>query len=505
MAKPAALDIFREYLSKNPETNPSSLSPETFERYRELLNQHQMLPQQQASLVQPEQIAPPVMEQPIVQPIVEQPIIESPIISEARQPVPFAPKVHKQMPAQGAFGQQMSALENIGSIEGHKAVENAKLYGQAIGEVDKIEAQRKQEFNKYQQDMDVQLQDYNSTVQELASAKVDPERFWNSRSMPQKASAFIGIMLSGIGAGMQGVAGNSALNLINRAIDADIDAQKTELDTKSKTLNYKGNLLGLMRQKYQDEGVAQAATKATMLEKLQMQMQQQAALYENPLVQERAQLAIGQLREEKAKYDTQIGLQFQNQALKRLEMDRSHQLDLMKFGLAQDEAQRKVLAGPAPEKANESQRKKAGFAIRARQAEKEFGDINGNRYDRSDIFSGIGATLPNLVRGTEAVRQEQAERNFVNAILRDESGAAISQSEFDNARQQYFPRVGDSKAVLEQKERNRKAAIASLEAGAGRVALEEAGSNFQRELENQTKTIGGKTYRKVPNGWAEVR
>jgi hypothetical protein len=51
--------------------------------------------------------------------------------------------------------------------------------------------------------------------------------------------------------------------------------------------------------------------------------------------------------------------------------------------------------------------------------------------------------------------QEQAERNFINAVLRRESGAAIAPQEFESARQQYFPQAGDTPAVLEQKRQNR--------------------------------------------------
>lgn len=50
---------------------------------------------------------------------------------------------------------------------------------------------------------------------------------------------------------------------------------------------------------------------------------------------------------------------------------------------------------------------------------------------------------------------DQAKRNFINAVLRRESGAVISDSEFKNAELQYFPQVGDSEAVIAQKARNR--------------------------------------------------
>lgn len=61
----------------------------------------------------------------------------------------------------------------------------------------------------------------------------------------------------------------------------------------------------------------------------------------------------------------------------------------------------------------------------------------------------------------------QAQRNFVNAILRVESGAAISDQEFNNAQRQYFPQPGDSKDVIEQKRQNRITAMRGMAREAG--------------------------------------
>ena len=44
-----------------------------------------------------------------------------------------------------------------------------------------------------------------------------------------------------------------------------------------------------------------------------------------------------------------------------------------------------------------------------------------------------------MLKTDERQMFEQAERNFINAILRQESGAAIADSEFNNARKQYMP------------------------------------------------------------------
>lgn len=65
----------------------------------------------------------------------------------------------------------------------------------------------------------------------------------------------------------------------------------------------------------------------------------------------------------------------------------------------------------------------------------------------------------NYLLSSEQQRVDQAQRDFVNAVLRQESGAVISDAEFDNAKRQYFPQPGDDKKTIEQKRQNRKIAI----------------------------------------------
>ena len=57
---------------------------------------------------------------------------------------------------------------------------------------------------------------------------------------------------------------------------------------------------------------------------------------------------------------------------------------------------------------------------------------------------------------------EQAKTNFVNAVLRRESGAKISDEEFDSAEKQYFVQIWDSREVILQKRLNREDKLLSL-------------------------------------------
>jgi len=64
--------------------------------------------------------------------------------------------------------------------------------------------------------------------------------------------------------------------------------------------------------------------------------------------------------------------------------------------------------------------------------------------------------------GADTQSAAQAMRDFINATLRRESGAAISASEYDNAMKQYFPQIGEDKTVTAQKRANRETAIQGI-------------------------------------------
>lgn len=80
------------------------------------------------------------------------------------------------------------------------------------------------------------------------------------------------------------------------------------------------------------------------------------------------------------------------------------------------------------------------------------------------IVGGAAGFAGNLMLSGKSQQAEQAQRDFINAVLRRESGAVISQPEFENARKQYFPQPGDKSDNLAQKKRNRALAIQGMAA-----------------------------------------
>lgn len=115
-------------------------------------------------------------------------------------------------------------------------------------------------------------------------------------------------------------------------------------------------------------------------------------------------------------------------------------------------------------KFNEGQGKAAGFADRMMGSEPIIRQMEGVG---QNVAGGMLGRLPNTLKTEDRQRMEQAQRDFVSSILRKESGAAIAQSEFDNAAKQYFPQPGDTDAVVAQKRVNRQRAIESIGREAG--------------------------------------
>lgn len=105
---------------------------------------------------------------------------------------------------------------------------------------------------------------------------------------------------------------------------------------------------------------------------------------------------------------------------------------------------------------NESQGNSLMYGKRMQTANKILENLESTN-GTWDIKGGDVLARINPKGGSEDFKKyEQAKRNFINAVLRKESGAAIAESEFESANKQYFPQIGDSEAVIKQKAANRR-------------------------------------------------
>lgn len=121
-------------------------------------------------------------------------------------------------------------------------------------------------------------------------------------------------------------------------------------------------------------------------------------------------------------------------------------------------------------KLTESEGRNSGFYGRGIESQKILNDLESQG---TSIWNKTVGSLPvvgNFARSEDAQKYDQARRNFINAVLRRESGAVISPEEFANAEQQYFPQPGDGPEVIEQKRNNRDTTIQGLKVSSGQGA-----------------------------------
>ena len=161
---------------------------------------------------------------------------------------------------------------------------------------------------------------------------------------------------------------------------------------------------------------------------------------------------------------------------------------------------RNKAAGPL----NEGQSKALNFGARMQEAGRNLDELAANGVQRpSDIKNAADAVglgwAANWAQSPQQQQVEQSQRDFVNAVLRKESGAAISNSEFDNARKQYFPQLGDDAQVIEQKRKNRELAtrgmLAEVPDGQNRAQQVIGGGNASQQQQRKvvrTGTINGR-------------
>lgn len=159
----------------------------------------------------------------------------------------------------------------------------------------------------------------------------------------------------------------------------------------------------------------------------------------------------------------------------------------------------------------EGQSKALLFGSRMKEANEILEGLAEKGVDRPSNIKRAADAVPNVMGGSllqtganamqsdEQQQVEQAQRDYLNAVLRRESGAVISDQEFDNGRKQYFNQIGDSDAVKAQKKRNREVAMRGIleevpdgESRVAKVRGPKAGA--------PVKVTSAEDYAKVPSG-----
>jgi hypothetical protein len=118
---------------------------------------------------------------------------------------------------------------------------------------------------------------------------------------------------------------------------------------------------------------------------------------------------------------------------------------------------------------SEGERNAFSFYTRGADADKILRGLESKIAEKG--FTGqLGLNyLPNFMQGDDEQIYRQAQRQFTQAKLRRESGAAISQAEYDQDAKTFFPQPGDTKDTLSRKADAREAILNELRVASGKA------------------------------------
>lgn len=165
-------------------------------------------------------------------------------------------------------------------------------------------------------------------VSSIRDGKIDPERFWHTRTPFQTIAGSLAMLGGGLAQGFNPRLSNIANDIIGKAIDNDIDAQKADLGRKTSLLSYyvnKGNDIDnaakLAKANILDVTAAQILQKADTLNSAEAQAKAQADAAQLQLqgskLRQEADLVNIKKKYEPLKYQSDIALQNAHIALLR--------------------------------------------------------------------------------------------------------------------------------------------------------------------------------------------
>ena len=183
-------------------------------------------------------------------------------------------------------------------------------------------------------------QRFQRSVDALGAMREDPARLL--RSAAGGVSAAIAIGLGAAGAALAGGGENTALAIVQRNIDRDIAAQRTDIQTAGTAAEAQRSVLGMMRQEFSDQTAAETAARSAMLSAAAAQAQRVTAGLDNQAAQLRGEQLVQQFRDESAAAAAQAQAQeAEAQLQRRLLEARAQRVELANVGTA-----RRLQGGP---------------------------------------------------------------------------------------------------------------------------------------------------------------
>lgn len=343
-------------------------------------------------------------------------------------------------------------------------------------------AEAHQKFQGYRDNLETSINDLR---QKINDGEVNPNHYWESKSTGSKISTALGVILSGIGAGLQHSTTNMAWEALQKNIDRDIQTQKDSLGRKQTMLSDNMRLYG----NYVD---AENATRIQAGSLLQAELSNIAAKSRDPLLAARAKQA-----------EAEIGIK----------------LFPLKNQLAASQTQQDVRASLS-NSAQPVRKEDPALYVEALVPQHNRAEVykeikmaqNTKRMSQSILSSFEQAAKENTIAKTGAgllrtPASVLALHQAMQPTFADLEGT-VRQAAMDNTFKNVTPAPGDSAHTVQQK---REALYEYLQSKASAPVAKGSGLDLARFDSTrpmqfvETKSMGGQQYQKVQGGWKKVK
>lgn len=229
-----------------------------------------------------------------------------------------AGQIANMMPS-GGLNLQAGAAKEIGQAQSTGFAEQSvaqQEHEKSLKESQDRQKQIQLEKEAAQKEFDTK---YDEALADLKGTQIDSERLWKNKSTGSKILTGIGLALSAFG-GPEAVARSN--QIIQSAIDKDIEEQKANYGVKKEGLQGMSNVYARMMDKFGDKEKAEAATRSFYNDLTQNKLSQITASTNSKVALANADMLKGQFQSQKDQLVSQMGLALgQAAASKPLEYD----------------------------------------------------------------------------------------------------------------------------------------------------------------------------------------
>ena len=226
--------------------------------------------------------------------------------------------IKKFRPSFAGFQQQRKALDTIGDIDKRYYENLANIMDTKAGqELAGIDSQLTKELAARKSFLEENIDEFRKAFNEAKNEEFKYD-YWGDRSTGQKIGMTIALALGGMAEGLTGRK-NPVIDVIDKAMDRDLNIAKTKFQSKLAMKNKKLAYLQQMGKAMDASIAATTASKAVYLENIKRQIDKTANTMKGNKAKANAQLLKGQITAKQSQLQNQFNAQLAkaaNEALK---------------------------------------------------------------------------------------------------------------------------------------------------------------------------------------------